>query len=98
MISFLAASEEDAARVHLAFPSICELPGWYFKIYCMLIVEVKSGESIDSALRRYKRKFQTTGMIKELRRRKQFEKPSVVRRNEILKAVYKENKQRMEEG
>ncbi|MFQ5447581.1 MAG: 30S ribosomal protein S21 [Saprospiraceae bacterium] len=63
----------------------------------MLIIDVKNGESIDQALRRYKRKFQRTQLIKELRKRKEFKKPSVVRRNEILKAVYKEQKQRREE-
>ncbi len=56
----------------------------------MLIIEVKDGESIDKALKRYKRKFQNAGVIKELRRRKEFVKPSVKRRSEILKAVYKE--------
>ena len=63
----------------------------------MLIIDVKSGESIDQALRRYKRKFQRTKLIKELRKRKEFTKPSVVRRNEVLKAVYKEQKHRREE-
>lgn len=63
----------------------------------MLIIDVKNGESIDQALRRYKRKFQRTQIIKELRRRKEFTKPSVERRNEILKAVYKDKKQRTSE-
>lgn len=58
----------------------------------MLIIEVKDGESIDRALRRYKRKFQKTGIVKELRRRQQFTKPSVERRNEVLKAQYKQKK------
>jgi small subunit ribosomal protein S21 len=56
----------------------------------MLIIEIKDGESIDKALKRYKRKVQNTGMIKELRRRKEFVKPSVQRRNQVLKAVYRE--------
>ena len=56
----------------------------------MLIIEVKDGESIDRALKRYKRKFQNTGLIKELRERREFSKPSVRRRNQILKAAYKE--------
>lgn len=58
----------------------------------MLIIEVKDGESIDRALRRYKRKFQKTGIVKELRRRQQFTKPSVARRNQVLKAQYKVKK------
>jgi len=56
----------------------------------MLIINVKDQESIDRALKRYKRKVQRTGVIKELRRRKNFTKPSVQRRNEILNAEYRE--------
>lgn len=56
----------------------------------MLIIDVKDSESIDRALKKYKRKFERAGVMKELRRRKQFSKPSVVRRNEVLKAVYKD--------
>jgi small subunit ribosomal protein S21 len=55
----------------------------------MLIINIKDDESIDRALKRYKRKFQLTGTINELRRRKNFEKPSVARRNEILNAEYR---------
>lgn len=56
----------------------------------MLIINVKEEESIDRALKRYKRKFQSTGLLKELRRRKNFTKPSVKRRNEILNAEYRQ--------
>lgn len=56
----------------------------------MLIIEVKDGESIDRALKKYKRKFEKSGLLKELRKRKHFTKPSITRRFEILKAVYKE--------
>ena len=56
----------------------------------MLIIEVKEGESIDRALKRYKRKFQRTGLMKELRNRKEFKKPSIVRRSEVLKAAYRQ--------
>lgn len=56
----------------------------------MLILEVKDGEVIDKVLKRYKRKYEKAGILKELRRRKAFSKPSVERRAEILKAVYKE--------
>lgn len=58
----------------------------------MLIIEVKNGETIDKALRRYKRKSRDTKIIRELRSRKQFTKPSVTRRAEKLKAVYKQQK------
>ena len=58
----------------------------------MLIIEVKSTENIDKALKRYKRKFQNTRQMRELRARKQFTKPSVKRRHELLKAAYKQEK------
>ncbi|MEL7121370.1 MAG: 30S ribosomal protein S21 [Bacteroidota bacterium] len=58
----------------------------------MLIIDVKDGESIDRALKRYKQKHRRVGVMKELRRRKNFTKPSVERRNEILNAVYRNEK------
>ena len=58
----------------------------------MLIIEVKEHESIDRALKRYKRKHSSTKVMRELRRRKHFTKPSVERRKEVLKAVYKDKK------
>ena len=63
----------------------------------MLIIEVKEGENIDRALKRYKRKFNETGVMKELRSRREFTKPSVKRRNEVLKAKYKESVRKGEE-
>ena len=56
----------------------------------MLIVNVKENESIDKALKRFKKKFEKTGVLKELRSRTAFEKPSVRRRNEIIRAAYRE--------
>jgi small subunit ribosomal protein S21 len=55
----------------------------------MLIIDVKDSESIDRALKKYKRKFERSGVLKELRNRKYFTKPSVTRRTEVLKAIYK---------
>ncbi|PKP22473.1 MAG: 30S ribosomal protein S21 [Bacteroidetes bacterium HGW-Bacteroidetes-21] len=54
----------------------------------MIIVPVKEGESIDKALKKYKRKFEKTGIMRELRDRKAFKKPSVRRREEVNKAIY----------
>lgn len=58
----------------------------------MLIINVKDGESIDRALKRYKRKHRNVGVIKQLRKRKEFTKPSIERRKEILKAKYRKEK------
>ncbi len=55
----------------------------------MLIIDVKENEPIDKALRRYKKKFEKSGTLKEIRRRKCFVKPSIMRRAEIQKAAYR---------
>ena len=38
----------------------------------MIIVQVKEGENIERALKKFKRKFEKTGVIRELRSRKTF--------------------------
>ena len=58
----------------------------------MITVNVKENESIDKALKRFKKKFEKTGVLKELRSRTYFEKPSVSRRTEKLKAAYRQKK------
>lgn len=58
----------------------------------MIIINVKEGESIDRALKRYKHKHRKIQLMKELRRRKHFTKPSVERRNEVLNARYRNEK------
>ena len=54
----------------------------------MLIIPVKEGENIDRALKRFKRKFDRTGTMRQLRKRQQFTKPSVDKRQQLLKARY----------
>ena len=56
----------------------------------MLQIPVKEGESIEKALKKYKKKFERTGVLKELRTRKEYIKKSVVRRQEVIKAQYVE--------
>ena len=56
----------------------------------MLQIPVKEGESIERAHKKYKKKFEKTGVLKQLRERKQFTKKSVLRRQEIIKAEYVE--------
>jgi small subunit ribosomal protein S21 len=56
----------------------------------MLIINIKENESIDKALKRFKKKFEKTGVLKELRARTSFEKPSVRRRSEIIRAAYRQ--------
>ena len=52
----------------------------------MIIIKVKDGESIDRALRRYKKKFEKTGILKEVRNRMYYEKPSIARREQMKRA------------
>ena len=54
----------------------------------MLIIPLKEGENIDKALKRYKRKYDRTGVIRKLRARQHYTKPSVIRRSQIQKAKY----------
>jgi small subunit ribosomal protein S21 len=60
----------------------------------MIVVNVKENESIDKALKRFKKKFEKAGVLKELRSRTYYTKPSIKRREEVIKAAYK---QRMQE-
>jgi len=63
----------------------------------MIIVPIKEGENIERALKKFKRKFEKTGVIRELRNRKAYLKPSVKRRDEIKKAIYIQSLRRNEE-
>lgn len=56
----------------------------------MIIISVKENESIDKALKRFKKKFEKTGVLKKVREKAQFEKKSVTRRRQIIRAAYKE--------
>ncbi len=62
----------------------------------MIIINIKENESIDKALKRFKKKFEKTGVLKELRSRTAFEKPSVTRRSEIIRAAYRERQKGLE--
>jgi small subunit ribosomal protein S21 len=60
-------------------------------VYIMLIIPIKDGENIDRALKRYKRKFDKIGTVRQLRARTAFIKPSVTNRAKIQKAAYIQN-------
>lgn len=62
----------------------------------MIVVNVKENESIDKALKRFKKKFEKTGVLKELRSRTHYEKPSITKRNERIKAAYRQRMQTQE--
>jgi len=62
----------------------------------MIVVNVKENESIEKALKRFKKKFDKTGVIRELRSRQHFEKPSITRRSEVIRAAYRQKMRDME--
>ena len=63
----------------------------------MIVVPVKEGENIEKALKKFKRKFEKTGIVKELRSRQQFDKPSVTKRLKKERAVYVQKLQQVED-
>ena len=63
----------------------------------MIIVPVKDGENIERAQKKFKRKFEKTGVVKELRTRQQFNKPSVLKRLKMEHAVYVQKLRQAEE-
>ncbi len=67
------------------------------KCLFMIVVPLKEGENIERALKKFKRKFEKTGVIKELRERQAFKKPSEARRQEVIKAKYIQQLQQTEE-
>ncbi len=63
----------------------------------MIIVPVKEGENIERSLKKFKRKFERTGVIKELRGRQAYIKPSVKNRMQKIKAIYVQQLQQEED-
>ena len=63
----------------------------------MIIVPVKDGENIERALKKFKRKFEKTGVVKELRALQQYDKPSVLKRLKMEHAIYVQKLRTMEE-
>lgn len=63
----------------------------------MIVVPLKEGENIERALKKFKRKFEKTGVVKELRNRQAFTKPSVEKRKQKMRAVYVQQLQQQED-
>lgn len=55
----------------------------------MIIIPIKENDNIEKALKKFKKKFEKTGIVRELRSRKNFEKPSITRRQTVKRAVYR---------
>jgi small subunit ribosomal protein S21 len=63
----------------------------------MIVIPIKEGENIERALKKFKRKFEKTGVVKELRNRQAYTKPSVTKRQQKLKAIYIQQLQQQED-
>jgi small subunit ribosomal protein S21 len=62
----------------------------------MLIINVKESDSLEKALKKYKKKFEKTGVVKELRSRQAFEKPCITKRMQKIRAAYRQKMQTQE--
>lgn len=67
------------------------------KLIEMIVIPIKEGENIERALKKFKRKFEKTGVVKELRSRQAYTKPSVSKRQQKLKAIYIQQLQQQED-
>jgi len=56
----------------------------------MIIVQIKEGENLEKSLKAFKKKFDRIGIVKELRVRKVYNKPSIIRRQKKLKAILRQ--------
>jgi small subunit ribosomal protein S21 len=54
----------------------------------MIYINVKENESLDRALKKFKKKFEKTGVVKELRERQAFTKPCIKKRQQNIHAAY----------
>lgn len=67
----------------------------------MPAVIIREGESFESALKRFKKQCEKTGILSEIKKREHFEKPSVKRKKKILaakKRALKKMKRSMDKG
>jgi len=64
----------------------------------MLIIPIKEGDTIDKALKNYKKKFERVGILKELRERMFYKKPSERKKEIINRAIIREKIRRSEMG
>jgi len=85
----MATQKQIHFSISKNIPYLCH--PWKEVFGIMIIINVKDGESLDKALKRFKKKFEKTGVLRELRSRQAFEKKSVTRRHVVKHAIYKQN-------
>ncbi len=64
----------------------------------MIIIPIKEGENMDRVLKKFKRKFEKAGVLKEVRERQKYTKPSIKKRDEKLKAIHVQKMRNQEES
>ncbi|TMU54504.1 MULTISPECIES: 30S ribosomal protein S21 [Flagellimonas] len=62
----------------------------------MLKIKIVPGENIERALKRYKRKYRNTQVLKQIKSNQEFTKKSKLRRDKVAKAVYREKYLRLD--
>lgn len=63
----------------------------------MVGIVIQETENIDRAIRRFKKKYERSGILKEVKKRSYFTKPSVKKRMEKIKAVRRAQRATFEE-
>ncbi len=90
MLGFILSYFQIFSFWYKPFSYICSPEKREEVFLIMIIINVKDGESLDKALKRFKKKFEKTGVLKELRSRQAYEKKSISRRTTVKKAIYKQ--------
>lgn len=63
----------------------------------MIGVTIQSNESIDKALRRFKKKYERSGVLREFKKRAFFQKPSIEKRMSRMKAIRRQYRTTLEQ-
>ena len=63
----------------------------------MVGIVIQDNENIDRAIRRFKKKYERSGILKEVKKRAYFTKPSVKKRMKKIKAIRRSQRTLMEE-
>ncbi len=74
------------------FRFLCFTSGIIQRAVIVLEIVVQDNESLDRALRRFKRKVQRSGLYSELRKRRFYEKPSAQRKRKKEAAIRRERR------
>ena len=63
----------------------------------MVGITIQENENIDRAIRRFKKKYERSGILKEVKKRSYFTKPSVKKRMKKIKAIRRTQREMIEQ-